>query len=165
MQRRSILVGAAALGLLPTISAARAQTAAATAVDQAKLPALMGGDFATATSQLALEQSSSDVVKTFAQLEIAEQAAVAAAFGSAPGAAGLSKEHAAALAQLQALEGAQFDAMYVDGQIEGHEELLEIHQRYARNGDDPMARGAAMVGVPAIQTHLAMLRGIRQSLS
>ena len=133
-------------------------------VDEAKLPALMGGDFATATSQLALTKTGNASVRTFAELEIAEQAATAEAFGSKPGAAGLSEEHATMLAQLEALEGAEFDAMYVDGQIEGHNELLAIHQAYASGGEDPMARGASMVGVTGIQTHLVMLDSIRKTI-
>jgi putative membrane protein len=124
----------------------------------------MGGDFATATSELAASKASNESVKTFAQLEIAEQAAVAQAFGSQPGAAGLSEEHAAMLAQLQELDGAEFDQMYIEGQHPAHEQLHEIHQDYADNGEDPMARGASMVGVTGIQTHLVMLRSIQASL-
>jgi putative membrane protein len=162
MHRRSLIGGsAAALALLPVAGVAFAQSGD---VDQAKLPALMGGDFATATSELAASKASNESVKTFAQLEIAEQAAVAQAFGSQPGAAGLSEEHAAMVAQLQELEGAEFDQMYIEGQITGHEQLLEIHQQYADSGEDPMARGASMVGVTGIQTHLVMLRSIQASL-
>lgn len=163
MDRRSLIGGtAAALAFLPVAGVAQAQSGG---VDQAKLPALMGGDFATATSQLASQKASNASVKTFATLEIAEQAAVAEAFGSEPGAAGVSEEHAAMLAQLEALDGAEFDQMYIEGQIAGHKELMEIHEDYAQNGDDPMARGASMVGVAGIQTHLVMLRSIQASLT
>ncbi len=163
MHRRSLVAGAAAaLAVLPIATLVRAQT---TGIDEAKLPALMGGDFATASSQLAAQKATAPTVKMFAELEIAEQAAVAQAFGSEPGAAGISEDHAALLAQLEAAEGAEFDMMYLDGQIAGHEELLKIHQTYARNGEDPMARGASIVGVTGIQTHLIMLKSIRQSLA
>jgi putative membrane protein len=164
MERRSLLTGAAALGLLSATGTSLAQTRAAR-VDEAKLPALMGGDFATATSQLALKKSRSAQVRNFARMEIEEQAATAMAFGSRPGAAGLSARHAALVETMQGLSGRAFDAAYIDGQITGHQELLRIHQRYARNGRDPMARGASMVGVPAIETHLALLKGIRQTLA
>lgn len=162
MNRRHILIGTAVTAaVLPFTSAALAQGAA---VDEAKLPALMGGDFATASSQLALQKASHRAVKTFAELEIAEQAAVAEAFGSKPGAAGVSQKHAAMLEKLQSAEGTQFDIMYIEGQITGHEELLAIHKKYARNGDDPMARGASIVGVAGIQSHLAMLKGIKSMI-
>ncbi|MDB5613168.1 MAG: hypothetical protein JWQ22_821 [Devosia sp.] len=162
MHRRSLIAGTAAtLAILPLTTLVHAQSGG---IDEAKLPALVGGDFATATSQLALTKASNGSVKTFAQLEIAEQAAVAMAFGSEPGAAGMSEEHTSMLAQLGAAEGAEFDAMYIDGQIAGHKELLAIHQTYAAGGQDPMARGASMVGVTGIQTHLVMLQAIRTSL-
>lgn len=162
MNRRNLLIGTAATAaVLPLANSAFAQGAA---VDQAKLPALMGGDFATAASQLALQKANHRAVKTFAELEIAEQAAVSEAFGSSPGAAGISQKHAASLEKLEAAEGAEFDAMYIEGQIDGHEELLAIHKKYARNGDDPMARGASIVGVAGIQSHLAMLRGIKSMI-
>lgn len=162
MQRRFLLSAAAVGGATLVAGRAFAQTST---VEEAKLPALMGGDFATATSQLALTKSGDTSVRTFAELEIAEQAATAEAFGAVPGSAGLSEEHAAMVAQLEGLEGAEFDAMYIDGQIMGHEELLAIHQAYASDGEDPMARGASMVGVTGIQTHLVMLNGIRQTIA
>lgn len=162
MHRRNLMAGAAALTLLPAIAHAQTQ---APSVDAAKLPALAGGDFATVTSQLALNKATNPSVKTFAELEIAEQAAVAAAFGVRPGSAGLRRDHAAMVAQLQAADGQAFDSMYIDGQITGHRELLRIHQSYARNGQDPMARGASMVGVPSIETHLIMLQSIRRLLA
>ncbi|MDB5473333.1 MAG: hypothetical protein JWP99_636 [Devosia sp.] len=162
MHRRSLIGGTtAALALLPLVGLAHAQSGT---VDEAKMPALMGGDFATATSELALSKATNPSVQAFAQLEIAEQAAVAQAFGSTPGAAGMSEEHTAMVEQLQALEGAEFDQMYIQGQITGHQELLAIHQNYAQSGQDPMARGASMVGVTGIQTHLVMLQSIQASL-
>ena len=160
MQRRELLFGAAAATLLTTAGTAEAQRT----IDAAKLPALQGGDFATITSQLARQRSRSAAVRTFAQLEINEQAAVAAAFGARPGAAGLNGRQAAMVQQLQGLSGRAFDAAYLEGQIMGHQELLAIHRRYARRGSDQMARGASMVAVPSIETHLAMLNTLRRTI-
>jgi putative membrane protein len=155
------LVGAAAVSVLPLGAAAVAQPAG---VEAAKLPALQGGDFSTATSELARRKATNAAVKEFARLEIAEQAAVAKAFGSEPGAAGIPQSKAAMLEKLQAADGATFDMMYVDGQIAEHRELLKIHQRYARSGQDPMARGASLVGVTGIETHLFLLQNIKRQL-
>ncbi|MBX4867377.1 DUF4142 domain-containing protein [Rhizobium bangladeshense] len=96
----------------------------AAGVEKGKLQALMGGDFATATSELAVAKARNRAVRTFAELEIAEQAAVAEAFGSKPGASGLSGKHQTAVQKLQAAKGVEFDRMYINGQIDGHEELL-----------------------------------------
>lgn len=162
MNRRNMLLAIAATSVLPMSGAALAQTSG---IERGKLDALMGGDYATATSRLAARKAKNRLVRTFAELEITEQAAVAKAFGSRPGAAGLSRRHAMLVEKLAAVDGPTFDMMYINGQIEGHEELLAIHKRYARTGNDPMARGASIVGVPSIQSHLVMLRGIQSMLS
>jgi putative membrane protein len=160
MNRRNILVGFAATSLLPMTGTAFAQ-----AMEEAKMQALMGGDFSTASSKLALRRAKNKMVRTFAELEITEQAAVAKAFGSRPGAAGVNKRHAAMLAKLERAEDAVFDLAYINGQIDGHEELLRIHKRYAASGSDPMARGASIVGVTGIQSHLVMLKTIKGMLA
>ncbi|WP_410219329.1 DUF4142 domain-containing protein [Paracoccus sp. (in: a-proteobacteria)] len=163
MHRRNLMIaGMAAAATFPlTTRSLFAQTAT---MDEAKMPALLAGNYATETSRLAREQATNQTVRIFADLEIAEQAATAQAFGAEPGTGGLREDHAALLAQLQQMQGAEFDRMYIEGQITGHEELLTIHRTYAAQGTDPMARGASMVGVPSIETHLAMLRGIQNQL-
>lgn len=164
MNRRTMMTtaaGAAAMAMMPTM--VFAQPAGAVA-DEAKLPALLNGNFSTATSQLAAQKASSAAVRSFAEMEIKEQAAVAQAFGAEPGAVGIPADKAPMLEQLQAAEGAAFDAMYIDGQIAGHRELLEIHRAYARSGQDPMARGASIVGVTGIESHLFLLENIRRQI-
>jgi putative membrane protein len=159
LDRRQILAasaGALAPALLG-VSLAHAQAA----VDTMKLPILAGGDYATMTSKLALRRSSNPHVTSFAKLEITEQAAVAEAFSSRPGAAGLTAKHAALLQALEASPDAEFDAMYVKGQLLGHAELLTLHRSYSNRGSDPMAQGASIVAVPSIETHIALLKGIR----
>lgn len=159
VKRRNLLTGMVAAGVLPSLMVSRSQAAVD---DSAKTDALMGGEFATASSKLALTKGNSNLVKAFARLEIDEQAAVAEAFGSRPGAARLDRKHMAQLENLRQSEGAAFDDMYLKAQINGHEELLRIHRRYARRGADPVARGASTVAVPAIKTHLVMLKEIRR---
>lgn len=160
MNRRQMMVAGAAAAA-PALIGLGSGAVAQAAVDSQKLQILSGGDFATMTSKLALRRSSSSAVTNFAKLEIEEQAAVAEAFGSRPGAAGVTARQAAMLQQLEAASGPEFDALYVKSQIMGHTELLSLHQRYARNGSDPTAQGASIVAAPSIKTHLALLKGIR----
>lgn len=167
-RRHMITAGAVAAVALPLAGAAQAQMSAVMedgTLDPAKAPAILNGNFAKATSQLALTKATNEAVRQFAELEATEQTAVAAAFG-VPADAPLSipEDKAAALAALEAAEGAAFDIAYVDGQIAGHQELRPIHEDYAANGEDPMARGASMVGVTGIDTHLVMLQSIRAQL-
>lgn len=84
MDRRTALVALA--GALPFARTALAQTGPL-GPDQYRLMALMGGDFAIRTSQLALQKGQSAGVRQFAPLEINEQTAIAASLSAAPGSA------------------------------------------------------------------------------
>jgi putative membrane protein len=119
--------------------------------------ALMGGEFALQTSQLALTRGRNPAVRQFAQLEANEQIAYAAAMGARPGSVGMRPDHEQMLAQLAGLRGSAFDRMYIRGQIAGHNELLQLNQSYSQSGGDPLARAVATLAVPAIQTHLTIL--------
>lgn len=168
-RRQMIAAGTVAAAAVPIAGMTRAQESAMMAdgtMDPAKAPAILNGNFSKLSSQLAVENATDEAVRAFAELEVAEQTAVAMAFGvpaDAPPA--ISEDKAAMLDQLQAASGAEFDMMYVDGQIAGHEELRPIHEEYAANGSDPMARGASMVGVTGIDSHLVMLNSIKASLA
>lgn len=164
MDRRRLLTGAAALAAaLPAARAAFAQEAAA--MGEMETAILELGMFSLMTSQLALEKGESDAVKVFAELEAAEQAAVARAFGAEGAEIPLTPEHQQMLEQLQGLEGAEFDRMYLDGQIAAHEQGRPVFEQYAESGEMEMGRGATMVGVPAINSHLVMLQSFRQQVA
>ena len=69
------------------------------------------------------------------------------------------------LEQMTAMEpGAEFDRQYLAAQMQGHEQLRALHAAYAENGQNPMARGASIVGVPAIDSHMSMLRAISERM-
>lgn len=158
MDRRLALFTLA--GALPAAGAllaspARAQMAAG--MDQFRMQALQGGEFALQSSKLAVERARNARVRQFAELEANEQAAYAAALGGAPGAVPLRQDHAEMMRRLSAARGASFDRLYVQGQVMGHQELLRINQTFAQGGTDAVGRSVAMLAVPSIQTHLVML--------
>ena len=120
----------------------------------------MVGGFSLQTSQLALKRAQNARVRDFAQLEANEQTAVAAALGAQPGSVPPGQDEAAMLQQLASLSGREFEHMYVEGQIKGHRQLLELNQANEGSGD-PVSRAVAIVSVPSIQTHLQILSGLR----
>ena len=89
LNRRTALIALiGAVSLAP--STVLAQTAAAPAAVvsspmQFRTTVLMTGGFAMQTSQVALERSRNPLIREFAQLEINEQIALAAALGASPG--------------------------------------------------------------------------------
>ncbi len=157
-RRTALMALVGAVSLVP--SAVLAQGASAPAISdpsQFRTMALMGGEFAIQTSQVALERSRNARVREFAQLEINEQIAYAAALGARPGSIALRPDHAQMLQQLQAMSGSSFDRMYVRGQIMGHNELLALNSAYSRAGFESQGRSVATLAVPSIQTHLTIL--------
>jgi putative membrane protein len=118
---------------------------------------LAGGRYAIATSQIALERSENPAIRQFAQLEIAEQTAIAAALDTTPGQVPMTPAQSAKVAQLQAASSRSFDRMYLRDQIMGHNQLLALNSSYIRTGDDLRDRTVATLAVPTIQTHLDIL--------
>ncbi|WP_347138404.1 DUF4142 domain-containing protein [Paracoccus sp. SSK6] len=160
MDRRTLFAAGALAAMMPATGPGFAQTAP----DREKQPILLAGNFALLTSRLAADRAADPAVKAFSALEISEQQAVAQAFGAAPSEQ-LTPEHAAMLEELTALPaGPEFDMKYLDGQLTGHEQLRALHASYAKGGSDPRAQGASIVAVPAIDSHLSMLRAIRQRM-
>ena len=65
------------------------------------------------------------------------------------------------VAQLQPLNGADFDRAYIAQQMQSHQEALMVQSNYARTGDAPSLRGAAAKTVPIVKEHIAMLQQIQ----
>ncbi len=167
LDRRSALLALiGAVSLAPSAVLAQSAMVPATAAvvsspTQFRTIVLMTGGFAMQSSQVALERSRNPQVQEFAQLEINEQIALAAALGASPGSTPLRSDHAQMLQQLQAMTGRSFDRMYVQGQIMGHNEGLALTSAYAQSGFDTQGRSVAILAVPSIQTHLTILSRLR----
>ena len=61
--------------------------------------------------------------------------------------------------QLQGFSDAQFDRMYLEGQVAGHQELLALHQALltAASREEQII---ATLGIASINQHIAMLRAM-----
>jgi putative membrane protein len=119
------------------------------------------------SSQLALEKSRTEAVRSFAQMMIehhrmtTKQVTDAAkTAGLAPAAPALEPDQATMIAQLQGLSGSAFDRAYIDQQKTAHQKALALHQTYARSGDAPALKAAAAGAVPIIERHIAALRAL-----
>lgn len=132
--------------------------------DAFRTAALQDGSFAIQTSQIALSRSRNRDVRQFAQLEINEQVSIAAALGaSAATPLPLRPDQAQIVERLQNASGRTFDALYIQGQMAGHAELLSLNSAYAQDGQDLADRRVAVVAVPSIQTHLSILGRLQRS--
>jgi putative membrane protein len=140
------------------------------------------GLLALQTSQIALKKAQNPKVKEFAQLEVAEQETIADVLKSmrdqstpasgqvkAPTAdtvqSNLDAKGKAMVEKLQKAEaGAAFDREYVQGQIEGHQQLLEIQEAYLKTGKDRENLNVTKLMRGQIQEHLTLLQDMQKHL-
>jgi putative membrane protein len=67
--------------------------------------------------------------------------------------------------ELQQKSGTEFDRMYVQGQIQGHQELLQIQERYIQaNTRNREQTNVAKLARGHIKEHIAMLQEIQKEL-
>jgi putative membrane protein len=120
------------------------------------------------SSDLAKARATSPVLKQFAELESEEQRAVMQALQivgvPVPSIVQLPAEKAEMLRRLQAASTAEFDRMYLAGQVTGHRELLQLHISAAQNAPMPGERAISMVAVPSIRSHMAWLQGVQAQM-
>ena len=142
---------------------------------------LAAGTVALQTSEIALQKAQNPKVKEFAQFERDEQTTIAevlrsmqepaatASGGAARGAASAPKlpaDKAKMMEQLQqAKAGAEFDRMYVQGQLQGHQELLQIQERYIQsNSRNREHTNTAKLARGHIKEHIARLQDLQKEL-
>ncbi|GJD93953.1 DUF4142 domain-containing protein [Methylobacterium iners] len=134
------------------------------------------------TSRIALKKAQNPKVKEFAQLEVAEQETIADVLTSmrdqGTPASGQVKAPSKEISQtnldakgkqmvekLQKAEaGAAFDREYVQGQIQGHQQLLQIQEAYLKSGKDRENLNVTKLMRGQIKEHLAMLQDIEKQL-
>lgn len=140
------------------------------------------GLMALETSRIALKKAQNPKVKEFAQLEVAEQETIADVLKSmrdqsvpasgqvkAPSAevvqTNLDAKGKAMAEKLQKAEaGAAFDRDYVQGQIEGHNQLLEIQETYLKTGKDRENLNVTKLMRGQIKEHLTLLQDMLKQL-
>ena len=119
------------------------------------------------SSQMALQKSQNAAIRQFAQMMIdnhsmtTEQVTAAArTAGLEPMPPVLQDAQARMLSQLQPLNGAAFDAAYLNQQRTAHQMALTLHGNYARNGDNGALKQVAAGAGPVVQRHIEQLQGM-----
>jgi putative membrane protein len=135
---------------------------------QYRTETLRVGTFSKATSQLAAVRATHPKVLQFAQFEVLEQTAMAQVLTDVnnPPPEPLDAQHAALLQQLQNESDKSFDTAYIQGQIVGHQQLLNIQQVFLNStltGNDN--EHIAVLARVVIQMHLAMLQELQMEIT
>lgn len=66
--------------------------------------------------------------------------------------------------QLEAADSDDFDRLYVEMQVEGHEKAIALHRLYSEDGEDPNLRTLATQAVSVISHHLEEIEQISGDL-
>ena len=64
------------------------------------------------------------------------------------------------VAQLKAASGPAFDSLYVQQQMQSHQQALMVQQNYARHGTNKDLKMAATKIVPVVKEHISMLQSM-----
>lgn len=124
--------------------------------------------FEIEAANLAATNSESPQVKAFAKMMIAAhresttkiKAAAKEASPTILPNADLAQDQNEDLVKLKALKGAAFDKEYVDGQIEAHEDALQLMRNYAADGTVATLKTAAGEIAPIVDKHLASAKAL-----
>lgn len=138
------------------------------------------GSASLATSRIAAQKAQNASVKQFATFEVAEQETMAEVLKSMEGATITSGQGKATNAEAQdqmdakgkemlqklqaAKAGPEFDAEYLRGQKEGHQELLKIQETYIGSGRLREAVNVSKLARGQIKEHLTLIDTISTAM-
>lgn len=151
---------------------AAAQTAAPLAEDFA-LTAAFSNTFEIESSQAAMEKTKNIEVSEFAETMIRDhtaageelQAAADEAEVVTPVPETLDARHEEMLEQLNTATGAEFDRLYIEMQVQAHQDAVDLFRSYAEQGHQEPLRDFAASTLPTLEEHLEQARELEQQAS
>ena len=125
---------------------------------------MMVGAVALETSRLAQSRAADPMVRRFADFEVEEQTTISEILNEMmrmppppPPAADRRM-----MEQLASLRGRDFDRMYLQGQLSGHQRLLQIRDTYLSQGRQPHHRHIAMLARGRIREHISDVQHLQR---
>lgn len=124
------------------------------------------------SSKVALARSTNAEVKKFAQMMVDDhtrstgnlKTAITASGLTLTPPAALDEDHAKMVQELKDEEAADFDREYLDDQVDAHQKALDLHQRYANDGDNAALKAFAAATAPVVQTHYDAVKAMRDAM-
>jgi putative membrane protein len=74
----------------------------------------------------------------------------------------LDERHEQMVEQLEGASDDQFDAMYLQGQVQAHQEAVALMTGYSQNGDNEALQKFAAQALPVVQMHYEMVQKMAQ---
>ncbi len=66
----------------------------------------------------------------------------------------LDQQHQALLRRLQGAQGAEFDRLFAQQQLQSHQAAVDLFRAYAQSGDDARLKQWASQTLPSLEEHL-----------
>ncbi len=120
-------------------------------------------------AKLALQQSTSDSVKAFAQMMIDDHTSAQTELASIAQKEGVTlpdstdDTHRLFAQRLMTVTGKSFDSAYMQSQVQDHVKTIAMFQAEASNGLDAQTKAYASKLLPKLQMHLQHAQSIAQS--
>lgn len=126
--------------------------------------------FEIESAKLAATRSTNAEVKSFASKMVTAHgktgeslmAAIAASGAAITLPMALTKDMQDDLDDLTKASNEDFDKKYADAQVDAHQAMLNLLQRYAQDGDTPAIKAFAAATAPTVQEHLNMAEGLKK---
>ncbi len=118
-------------------------------------------------SNMALSKSSSDDVKSFAQMMVddhtkaSDELKTVAASKNVTLPTSADAKHQAAMTKLSGMSGDMFDKEYTKMMVKDHEKAVALFQSQAGSGTDADSKAFATKTLPTLQKHLDMIKAIQ----
>jgi len=132
--------------------------------------AAIGGKFEVDSSNIVLQKSNNNDVKTFAQKMVDDHTKAndelksTIAAENLPASAlpdQLDAKHQALLDKLNADSSGNFDKDYIKAQTDAHKDAVALFAKYAKNGDEPAIKTFAANTLPTLEHHKAMVADLK----
>ncbi len=129
--------------------------------------ATISDNFEITSSNLLLERSQHPQIRAFAQQMVQAHTQSSADLKAIPEAAtrlstALDERHGDMLEVLRRAEDVdRLNRLYVQMQVEAHEQAVELYETYARSGGGPSLKAFAAKYAPEIRRHLEMARALQ----
>jgi putative membrane protein len=153
------------------VGAVSANTGGAMSTDAFVSNLTQSGMYEIKAAQIAEKRSKDPDVKAFAALMVKDHTAMdndmkpkIKAAGQKPATA-LDNRRSGLIDHLNSASDADFDKTYVDQQVSGHQEALDLLKGYADHGPDVVLKGAAGDAAPKVQEHLDKAKALQAKLS
>jgi putative membrane protein len=121
------------------------------------------------SSEVALQKSTNEQVKDFANLMIKDHSRIGDELESIAQKQnlqlpkGLDSKSQSSLKRLQSESGTRFDRTYAPMMLKGHQQAVRLFQSYAQNGDDQQLKEWAQQTLPTLQEHLRRAEAMEHS--